>query len=300
MALSPVRAGHGYGEAFDRILGLRSSRDELSYVATQGAGGEQQLSRFQQGSIRKRVRGKGAVWVLRYYATRDDDGKRVERTLTVGSVKKFPSESSVWAEIERRRVRERINGPGFTGAVTVGDLVAHYLEHELADQSLAIEPRSHTTVSAYRRVLRLRILPRWGKRIATSIKPLEVEQWLKALKSKHGLANPTLAKTRSVMSLVFRHGIRHSLITGGDGSNPLQYVRCRTTSDFEAQTIQPEQAFSIWQLLPEPERLLLLLAACTGVRVRSYRMLLIFRLIRATRENGEPIVCTHVSRRISC
>jgi hypothetical protein len=46
---------------------------------------------------------------LRYYATRDHDGKRVERTLTVGSVKKFPSESSVWAEIERRRVRERIN-----------------------------------------------------------------------------------------------------------------------------------------------------------------------------------------------
>jgi hypothetical protein len=41
------------------------------------------VSRFQQGSIRKRVRGKGEVWVLRYYATRDHDGKRVERTLTV-------------------------------------------------------------------------------------------------------------------------------------------------------------------------------------------------------------------------
>jgi integrase len=225
------------------------------------------VSRFQQGSIRKRVRGKGAVWVLRYYATRDHDGKRVERTLTVGSVKKFPSESSVWAEIERRRVRERINEPGFTGAVTVRELAAHYIEHELADQSLAIEPRSHTTVSGYWRVLRLRILPRWGKRIATSIKPLEVEQWLKALKSKDGLANPTLAKTRNVMSLVFRHGIRHCLIQGGEGSNPLQYVRCRTTGDYESMTIEPQQAFTIWRLLPEPERLLLLLAACTGVRV---------------------------------
>jgi hypothetical protein len=108
--------------------------------------------------------------------------------------------------------------------VTFGQLVAHYTEHELADQSLAIEPRSHTTVSTYLRVLRLRILPRWGLRIATSIKPLEVEQWLKALKSKEGLANPTLAKTRNVMSLVFRHGIRHSLIQGGEGSNPVQYV----------------------------------------------------------------------------
>jgi integrase len=157
--------------------------------------------------------------------------------------------------------------PGFNGAVTVDELAAHYTAHELADQRLAIEPRSHTTVDSYERVLRLRILPRWGDRIATSIKPLEVEQWLKSLKSKQNLANPTLAKSRNVMSLLFRHGIRHSLITGGDSSNPLQYVRCRTTSDYESMTIEPQQAFTIWQLLPEPERLLLLLAACTGVRV---------------------------------
>lgn len=102
---------------------------------------------------------------------------------------------------------------------------------------------------------------------AALIRPLAIEQWLKALKSKDDLANPTLAKTRNVMSLVFRHGIRHSLIQGGEGSNPLQYVRCRTTSDYESMTIEPHQAFAIWRLLPEPERLLLLLAACTGVRV---------------------------------
>jgi len=60
------------------------------------------------------------------------------------------------------------------------------------------------------------------------------------------------------MSLVFRHGIRHSLIQGGEGSNPLQYVRCRTTSDCESMTIEPHQAFAIWRLLPEPEKLLLL------------------------------------------
>jgi integrase len=225
------------------------------------------VSRFQHGSIRKEDRKKGAVWVLRFYATRDRDGKRVERTLTVGSAKCFPTESSVWAEIERRRVRERINEPGFTGAVTFAVLAAHYSEHELGDQSLAIEPRSHTTVSSYKRVLRLRILPRWGTRIALSIKPFEVEQWLKAVKAKEKLANPTLAKTRNVMSLVYRHGIRHSLIVGGEGSNPLQYVRCRTASDYESMVIEPEQAFAIWLLLPEPERLLLLLAACTGVRV---------------------------------
>jgi integrase len=225
------------------------------------------LSRFQQGSIRKEERKKGAVWTFRYRAVRDTDGKRVERSLTIGPARQFSSKSAVWAEIDRRRIRERVNQPGFIGTVTFAELAAHYIEHELSDQNLAIEPRSHTTVSSYLRVLRLRVIPRWGKRPATSIKPLEVELWLKALKAKDGLANPTLAKTRNVMSLVFRHGIRHSLITGGEGSNPLQYVRCRTTSEYESQTIAPQQAFAIWRLLPEPERLLLLLAASTGVRV---------------------------------
>jgi integrase len=32
-------------------------------------------------------------------------------------------------------------------------------------------------------------------------------------------------------------------------------------------TIEPHQAFDIWRLLPEPERLLLLVTACTGLRV---------------------------------
>ena len=67
------------------------------------------MSRFQHGSIRKEDRKKGAVWVYRYYATRDYDGKRVERTLTIGAAKRFPTESSAWAEIERRRMRERMS-----------------------------------------------------------------------------------------------------------------------------------------------------------------------------------------------
>jgi len=225
------------------------------------------MARFQHGCVRTEARKKGAVWVYRFYATRDRDGKRVERSLTIGSAKQFASEAAVWAEIERRRVREKINEPAFAGALSFGELAAHYEQHELADQSLAIEPRAHTTIATYKRVLRLRILPRWQNRAATSIKPLEVEQWLKALKADKGLANPTLAKVKNVMSLVFRHGIRHSLIQGGEAANPMATVRCRTTSDFESMTIEPHQAFAIWQLLPQPERLLLLLAACTGVRV---------------------------------
>jgi integrase len=69
------------------------------------------------------------------------------------------------------------------------------------------------------------------------------------------------------MSLVFKHAIRHGLIVGGEGSNPLATVRCRTSSDFESMVIEPCQAFAIWERLAVPERLLLLLCATTGSRV---------------------------------
>ena len=78
------------------------------------------------------------------------------------------------------------------------------------------------------------MLPRWGRRIALGIEPLEVEQWLRFLKKEGELANPTLDKTRRVMSLVYKHGQRYGLIPRNQESNPMRFVRCKTTSGYES------------------------------------------------------------------
>jgi len=226
------------------------------------------MARYGMGSIRKEPLKNGEhSWIYRWYSLRPSDGKRVEKSLVIGSTAQFPTERAAWAEVIDRNLPERVLVDGFKGNATVAGIAAHYVEHELGDQSLSFQPLSHTTVGAYKRCLRLRILPRWGTRVASSVKPLEIEMWLKALKQSEGLANPTLAKTRNVMQLVYKHAIRHELISGGEGSNPLELVRCRTTSDFESVTITPQQAASIWHLLPQCEALLLLLCAVTGLRV---------------------------------
>jgi integrase len=96
---------------------------------------------------------------------------------------------------------------------------------------------------------------------------LEVEQWLRALKKEEDLANPTLDKTRRVMSLVFRHGQRYGLIPRNQESNPMRFVRCKTTSGYEALILTPDQAYAVMANLQEPERTLTLLAAGTGLRI---------------------------------
>ncbi len=47
----------------------------------------------------------------------------------------------------------------------------------------------------------------------------------------------------------------------------MRFVRCKTTSGYEAMIFTPEQAYAVLFQLQEPERTLTLLAAGTGLRI---------------------------------
>jgi integrase len=221
--------------------------------------------RHQQGWLKKEKRSRGETWVLFFRTMRKSDGKRVENKIPIALVRDFPDKSCAWAEVERQRLH--INQVDFRGCVTFADLAHHYAEHELVEPTESIHPKAHTTIRGYERVLRNRLLPQWGNRVALGLEPLEVEEWLKALKRKEGLANPTLDKMRRVMSLVYRHSQRYGLIPRNQESNPMRFVRCNTTSEYEAMILTPEQAYAVLLNLREPERTLTLLAAGTGLRI---------------------------------
>ena len=223
------------------------------------------MARFQRGSLRVEPRKNGETWVLRYFVTRQSDGHRVEHKLTVGLVRDLPTPSAAWAEVERQHLQ--LNEPTFKARVTFAQLSQHFITQELGEQAETVDPKSHTTIAGYKRILKNRCVDRWGKRVALSLEPLEVEQWLKAIKRDEGLANPTLDKIRRVMSLVFKHGQRYGLIPRNQESNPMRFVRCKTTSSYEAMILTPKQAFDVLMQLEEPERTLTLLAASTGLRI---------------------------------
>jgi hypothetical protein len=167
-------------------------------------------------------------------------------------VSEFPSESAAWAEVNRLRIHEQINKPEFKGPVTFADLARHYQQHELGDQAGAVDPKSHSTIVGYTRNLRRHILPKWGQRIALSIEPLEVEKWLKELKRELLLGNPTLDRQRRIMSLAFKSAQRYGLIPRGEQHNPMRFVRCKTTSDYEAKTITPGKLGKSGRGCPNP------------------------------------------------
>ena len=113
--------------------------------------------------------------MLFFRTTRKSDGKRVENKIPIGLVRQLPDASSAWAEVGRLHVPlKRLD---VRRGLTFGDLAQPYAEHDLVECSESIRPKAHTTIKGYERVLRNRLLPRWGNRIALGIEPLEVEQW---------------------------------------------------------------------------------------------------------------------------
>ena len=221
--------------------------------------------RHQRGWLKQEMRTGGHTWVLFFRNVRKSDGKRVEHKVPIGLVKDFPDKTSAWAEVDKLHLR--LNQVDSRGKVTFADLVHHYADHELVEHTESVHPKAHTTIKGYERVLRNRLLPRWGHRIALGIQPLEIEEWLTAVKKEKSLANPTLDKMRRVMSLVYKHGQRYGLIPRSQEANPMRFVRCRTTSGYEAMILTPGQAYSVLLHLQEPERTLTLLAAGTGLRI---------------------------------
>jgi integrase len=221
--------------------------------------------KYQRGWLKKEGRTQGETWVLFFRTTRKSDGKRVENKIPINLVKEFSEKSDAWSEVERLHLH--INRVDSRRGVTFGDLAQHYAEQELVDQTDSIHAKAHTTVRSYERILRNRLLPKWGNRIALSVEPLEVEQWLRNLKREKSFANPTLDKTRRVMSLIYKHGQRHGLIPRNQESNPMRFVRCKTASAYEAMILTPEQAYAVLLNLQEPERTLTILAAGTGLRI---------------------------------
>ena len=175
--------------------------------------------RHQRGWLKIENRSYGKIWVLFFRTFRKTDGKRVENKFPIGLLKDLPTKSAAWEEVEQQHLLP--SQMGSRGAVTFADLAWHYVQNELRESHESIAPKAHTTIGGYRGVLRNRLLPYWGKRVALSIEPLEVENWLKALKRSGGLANATLDRTRRVMSLVYRHAQRYGLIPRSEQSSRL-------------------------------------------------------------------------------
>jgi integrase len=213
---------------------------------------------YQRGSLRTQYRKGGDIWVLRYRVTQD--GKRMEKLIVLGTVLDFPKKRDAHREIDRLGLLTRVNAPQ-DRRIRFDALAERYLHYDFSPD--ALRPKTERTVLNTQHIVRAYLIPQWGSEIADDLKPLDIQRWLKSLHSEDGLAWTTISKFRGTMLRIYRIGALHELVT----KNPVLPVETRSTTDYRAILVSPQQTLCIIESLRNPlHRILVLTCAATALR----------------------------------
>jgi integrase len=146
--------------------------------------------------------------------------------------------------------------------ITIGELVAHFREHELID--LGEEGKAYSTRNRCKSVLNKWVLPNWRTTKIHEVRTVEVEAWLRSL----ALARGTKAKIRKTLCLLFNHAIRWEFATRNPISGPVRGSGVRQSEKRERipEVLSAEEFRTLKAALPLRERVLVSLALSMGLR----------------------------------
>jgi integrase len=174
----------------------------------------------------------------------------------IGTVEQFKDESVATRAIVP--LRREINSPAHwlrARLLTLAQLVEHHKQRELAPEN---ERTTYSTKETYKGYLRKWIVPRWGTYTLSSIRPIEVECWLRKLL----LSRASCAKIRNLMSVLFNHARRYDLFD----RNPISLVRQSAKRRTIPEVLSVNEVQRLLAALTGRERTLVLLDLGTGLR----------------------------------
>jgi integrase len=165
-----------------------------------------------------------------------------------------------WATMQASADQHGVGKP-----VLIGELVAHFREHELID--LGDEGKAYSTRSRCSSVLNKWVLPYWQASKINEVRTVEVESWLRGLP----LARGTKAKIRKTLGLLFNHAIRWEFATRNPISGPVRGSGVRQSEKRERipEVLSAEEFRTLKAALPLRERVLVCLALSMGLRRES-------------------------------
>ena len=146
--------------------------------------------------------------------------------------------------------------------IFMGELVAHFREHELID--LGADGKAYSTRNRCNSVLNRWVLPRWQTTRIGDVRTIDVENWLRNL----SLARGTRAKIRKTLSLLFNHAIRWEFAVRNPISGPVRGSGVRQSEKRERipDLLTAEEFRRLEAALPLRERVLVCLALSLGLR----------------------------------
>jgi len=210
--------------------------------------------------LRKEKRAIGMVWVFRW--SEEVNGRRHQHKDVIGTTKEFPTEAAANKEADRKRCQLNENKQYLS--LTFGELINHYLNHELSRLS-------KSTRNAYKRYIKNWIETDWHGHLAGGMKTMQIQEWLDKIQRPDG----TKLKIKNVMSTIFSHGVRWELVERnpvcGQGGSPGHRgastgVRQSNRVSIRRVVLAPDVVRQTLEQLPLREATMALVDAVTALR----------------------------------
>jgi len=219
--------------------------------------------RYNRGMVRKEKRAVGTVWVFRW--SEEVNGQRRQHKDVIGTTKEFPTEAAANKEADRRRCQLNENKKYLSlKAITFGELINHYVNHELQRLSRSARKANKSYIKNW-------IEPNWHGHLAGGMKTMQIQEWLDKIQRPDG----TKLKIKNVLSAIFSHGVRWELVERnpvcGQGGSPGHRgastgVRQSSRVSIQRLTLAPDVVRQTLEQLPLREATMALVDAVTALR----------------------------------
>jgi integrase len=211
----------------------------------------------------KEKRTTGTMWVFRW--SEEVNGQRRQHKDVIGSTKQFKTEAAAEREADRMRCKLNEDKQQLSlKHMTFGELVNHYLNHELPN-------KSKSTCKTNKLYIKNWINPAWNGCTANEMKTMELESWLHSIERPDG----TKLKIKGIMSAIFSHGVRWQFVDRnpvcGQGGTPGHRgastgVRQSNSISIKRVILSPPVVRKVLEELPLRETALVIVDAVTALR----------------------------------
>ena len=219
--------------------------------------------RHNTGMLCKEKRTTGTMWVFRW--SEEVNGQRRQHKDVIGSTKQFKTEAAAEREADRMRCKLNEDKQQLSlKHMTFGELVNHYLNHELPN-------KSKSTCKTNKLYIKNWINPAWNGCTANEMKTMELESWLHSIERPDG----TKLKIKGIMSAIFSHGVRWQFVDRnpicGQGGTPGHRgastgVRQSNSISIKRVILSPPVVRKVLEELPLRETALVIVDAVTALR----------------------------------
>lgn len=219
--------------------------------------------RYNRGMLRKEKRAIGTVWVFRW--SEEVKGQRRQHKDVIGTTKEFPTEAAANKEADRRRCRLNENKQYLSlKAITFGELINHYLNHELSRLSKSARKANKSYIKNW-------IESNWHGHLAGGMKTMQIQEWLDKIQRPDG----TKLKIKNILSAIFSHGVRWEFVERnpvcGQGGTPGHRgastgVRQSNRISISRVILPPDVVRQTLEQLPLREATMVLIDAVTALR----------------------------------